>query len=115
MVSPLLLVELEDVLGRKKFSRIAIAEVEQFVAAVQRHAEVVPDAPQPWPQVTRDPADDYLVALAQSAGADALVSGDLDLAELSDLSPPVMRPADFLARVESEGRGRVPPRDVTAV
>ena len=115
VVSPLLLVELEGVLGRKKFSRIAIAEVEQFVAAVQRHAEVVPDAPQPWPRVTRDPADDYLVALAQSAGADALVSGDLDLAELSDLSPPVMRPADFLARVESEGRGRVPPRDVTAV
>ena len=115
VVSPLLLVELEGVLGRKKFSRIAIAEIEQFVAAVQRHAEVVPDAPQPWPQVTRDPADDYLVALAQSAGADALVSGDLDLTELSNLSPPVMRPSDFLARVEVDGRGRVQPPDVPSI
>lgn len=101
VVSPLLLVELEDVLARKKFSRIATAEAEQFVAAVRSHAEVVPDAPKPWQPVTRDPADDYLIALARSAGVDALVSGDVHLTELSGLLPPVMRPVDFLAKIGS--------------
>lgn len=37
---------------------------------------------------TRDPKDDYLVALARVADVDAIVSGDSDLhdAELPDLS-----------------------------
>ena len=48
-------------------------------------SEVVPDAPQPLPAVTRDPKDDYLVALAQSASGDALISGDPHLTELTDL------------------------------
>ena len=62
-----------------------------------------PDAPQPWPTATRDPKDDYLVALARAVGVDGIISGDGDLISLSKLVPPVIRPADFLAMIQ-EGR-----------
>ena len=45
-----------------------------------------PDPTEPSP-VSRDPDDDYLVALADSVRADALVTGDADLLDLAD--PPV--------------------------
>jgi predicted nucleic acid-binding protein len=46
------------------------------------------DDPPPVKGATRDPKDDYLVVLARSAKADAIVSGDGDLhdAELIDVS-----------------------------
>jgi predicted nucleic acid-binding protein len=47
--------------------------------------------------VTRDPGDDYLVALAQAANVDHLVSGDKDLTSLAaTVSPPVLSTAAFL-------------------
>jgi putative PIN family toxin of toxin-antitoxin system len=104
VVSPLLLAELEDVLGRKKFSRITADETRRFVADIRSRAEVVPDAPEPWLAETRDPKDDYLVAFAREAGVDALVSGDVHLTELVDLLPPVMTPAAFLARVVADAK-----------
>jgi len=62
-----LLAEFEDVLGRKKFRRITAEEAQRLVAVVRSRAEVVPDAPEPWRVETRDPKDDYLVALAREA------------------------------------------------
>ena len=105
VVSPEILAELEYVLRRdKKLQRRFSAEdVAIYLRRLRRIAQVLPDAPQPWPEVTRDPKDDYLVALAKSVGVDALVSGDPHLTELVDLVPPVMRPADFLAMLR-EGR-----------
>ncbi|MBB4665057.1 hypothetical protein [Conexibacter arvalis] len=50
----------------------------------------------PIPSVTRDPADDYLVALARAQQVDAIVSGDRDLVEAGIERPPVQRPADFI-------------------
>jgi len=97
-----LLAELEEVLGRKKFRRITADEAQRFVADVRSRAEAVPDAPEPWLVETRDPKDDYLVALARGAGVDALVSGDVHLTELVDLMPQVMTPAAFLARVVAD-------------
>lgn len=38
----------------------------------------------------RDPNDDYLAVLAQAAAVDPIVTGDRDLLELADLSPPAM-------------------------
>jgi hypothetical protein len=76
IVSALLLQELADVLGRAKFRRYVTAdEAERFVADVVALGMLVPD-PQAVHGVTPDPKDDYLVALAQVAQADALVSGD---------------------------------------
>lgn len=39
---------------------------------------------------TRDPDDDYLVALAKDHDADLIVSGDKDLLEWEEQNPPVM-------------------------
>jgi predicted nucleic acid-binding protein len=46
--------------------------------------------------MTADPGDDYLVALAQKADAQCIVSGDAHVVQLGDLNPPVLRPRDFL-------------------
>lgn len=102
VVSPTLMAEFVEVSGRAKFSRIEAPEAEVFTDTLRHRALVVPDAPQPWPAVTRDPDDDYLVALAQAAGVDAIISSDAHLTDLTDVVPSVMRPADFLARVEAE-------------
>lgn len=47
-------------------------------------------------RLTPDPGDDYLVALAQKADAQCIVSGDAHLTRLTDPSPPVPTPPEFL-------------------
>lgn len=51
------------------------------------------------PKATRDPDDDYLVVLARAAGTEAIVSGDGDLTDQSDLDPPVLTPREVLERL----------------
>jgi putative PIN family toxin of toxin-antitoxin system len=99
VVSPRLLDELSEVLRRPKFARWSGGgRGERFAAAFAARAELLPDVPEA--AATRDPGDDYLVALARSAGADMIVSVDLDLldAHLGDVE--VVSPADFLARLD---------------
>jgi predicted nucleic acid-binding protein len=55
--------------------------------------------------VSRDPKDDYLVALARECGADFLVSGDQDLTALSEILPPVRTPAAFLEALATDPEG----------
>ena len=100
VVSPQLLAELDEVLHREKFRRwITVSEAERFIDQVWAIAEVVHDAPQPWPVVSRDPKDDYLAALARAAVVDAIISGDGDLTSLVKLVPTVFTPAGFLALI----------------
>jgi uncharacterized protein len=40
--------------------------------------------------VLRDPTDDFLVALARAASAEAIVSGDADLLDHDGLEPPAI-------------------------
>ena len=102
VVSRHLLDEVRAVFGYERIRRRRpVEETNMFVADLGAIAELAPDAPPPWPAVTRDPKDDYLVALAQSAGVDALISGDVHLTELTNLAPPVVRPADFVAMVRA--------------
>jgi len=49
--------------------------------------------------VTRDPKDDYLVALALGADADAITSGDDDLHAATDLGVEVLTPRELLTRL----------------
>lgn len=42
--------------------------------------------------VLRDPDDDYLVALARVSGANAIITGDKDLLDHTDLRPPAIQP-----------------------
>lgn len=99
ITSPQLLAELARVLARPKFRRYAtVEEVEAFVAEVARYGISLPDPADPAP-VSRDPNDDYLVALARSAAARAVVSGDHDLTEMADADPPVLTPAAAVAQL----------------
>jgi putative PIN family toxin of toxin-antitoxin system len=101
VASPKLLAELADVLARRKFRRwLTHDDVRLFVDAIRQLADMLPD-PSAAPPVTRDPDDDYLVALARAVAADAVVSGDPHLTELHNLEPPVLTPAAFLATINS--------------
>jgi len=51
---------------------------------------------------TRDPEDDYLVAVARESGADFLVSGDSDLTQSRLEGVVVLVPAAFLELLKSE-------------
>lgn len=100
IVSPRLLAELAAVLQRDKFRRyIELDEVTEYVEGVATISETVTDAEQP-PSVSRDPDDDYLVALAQAAGAAAIVSGDADLLALEVPGVRVQSPREFVEALE---------------
>lgn len=88
----MLIDELERVLCRPKFVKYADdPTVSEFVERVARHATAAAD-PADRPAATRDPKDDYLVALARGEGVDAIVSGDRDLLEAGLEDPAVWTP-----------------------
>lgn len=58
-----------------------LERASEFVRTFESRAELADD-PDYRPAVSRDPTDDYLIALARSATVDALVSGDHDLLTL---------------------------------
>jgi len=94
--SPLLLSELEGVLKRPKFRAFAsAAAVEEFVSVIRRTSTVVRDPGPSSGPLTADPKDDYLVALADAAGVDVLVSGDSHLLDATTQIP-VLTPREFL-------------------
>jgi len=101
VVSRHLLNEARTVFGYERIrKRRSVEQTSLFMAGLEVVAELLPDAPQPWPAMTSDPKDDYLIALAKSADVDAIISGDVHLTELVALVPPVLRPADFLALLD---------------
>ncbi len=96
VVSERLLAELRRALAYPKLRvRITQDEATAFVDLLGRGATMLED-PVTAPRRSRDPGDDYLLALAE-VGAAALVTGDQDLLALKDL--PVLSPAVFLERL----------------
>jgi putative PIN family toxin of toxin-antitoxin system len=96
VVSPLLLDELRRVLRREKFRPFLTLELgEQLVEALSRNATVVGDPAEREP-VSRDPGDDYLIALARGVAAHVLVSGDADLLSLGLHDVKIASPREFL-------------------
>lgn len=99
VVSPTLIAELETVLRRPKFDRYgSSSERRSFVKRVATHATLINDAVV-VPKATRDPDDDYLVALARESGVDAIVSLDRDLLEAEVAGVAVWTPAEFVERI----------------
>lgn len=95
VVSPALLAELTDVLGRPKFAHAAAdGRAAAYIAALRRDALQIDDPPDP-PPVSADAGDDYLIALARVARAEMIVSGDRHLTRLNDPVPPVLSPRQF--------------------
>ena len=101
VICPVLLAEVEDVLDRPRLRQRVDPELAQlYMATVRRIADVVTD-PAPIAATTRDADDDYLVALAREHGVDWIVTGDKDLLEWEDQTPPVITPAVFEQMLES--------------
>ncbi len=100
VVSMMLFEELEDVLARPAFTdRIGQEAVDRFLAGLLAIAEWAEDPQGPRDVLTRDPDDDYLLALARAADVDVLVSGDRDLTDLAETQPPIETPAQFSQRL----------------
>ena len=102
--SPSLLAELAEVLGRSKFDAILArsrTSRETALAEVRQLAEVIEPPPLPQP-VCRDSDDDEVLALAISAQADLIISGDNDLLMLQQFnSIPILTPAQAAAMLEA--------------
>ena len=99
VVCPALLSELAEVLGRPSFRRsFTLDEATEFIGAVAGAADEVDD-PSAVDPVSRDPDDDYLVALAREAGADRIVTGDPDLLEVVGPPVPIVLPGVFVAEL----------------
>lgn len=101
IVSPQLVAEVAESLARKK-SGLRPEEVDDYVLQLSRQTLVEdPRDPGRW---SRDPDDDYLVALALAAQAAALVTGDRDLLHMIDPPLPVLTPRAFLDELEAPGQ-----------
>ena len=86
IVSDMLLAELERALAYPKLrARVTLAEADEFVALLRSRAGVATD-PSVTPPRSKDPGDDYLLALAESERA-VLVSGDRHLLDLATEFP----------------------------
>ena len=98
VVSEILLAELRRALGYPKLrKRIPPEKAAAFTNWVRDHATLAEDPPSPPPVGSRDPDDDYLLALAISRRA-YLVTGDQDLLVLTD-DLPILTPAQFATKI----------------
>lgn len=81
-------------------NRISLENATLFVDAIEAIVDLVND-PDEVQTETRDPNDDDLIAPARAHDVGAISSGDEDLLEWEEQSPPVIAPAQF------EDRGSV--------
>lgn len=96
VMCPELLGEVREVLTTRPRLRkwISLQNATLFVETIEAVVDLVED-PGEVEAETRDPNDDYLIALARTHDVDVVVSGDKDLLEWNEQRPPVMTPADF--------------------
>ena len=100
IVCPRLIGEFRDALTSKYFrERFDPVDLAEIVANVEEAATKYAD-PEEITALLRDPDDDYLVALAREADADAIVTGDRDLLDHPGLMP---EPLDSRAACELLG------------
>jgi uncharacterized protein len=90
VVCPRLIAEVERGLRKPYFrDRVNESEASRAIEAI-RAAAVAFDDPVDPPRVLRDSDDDYLLALASIASAQAIVTGDGDLLDHRALDPPAI-------------------------
>jgi putative PIN family toxin of toxin-antitoxin system len=98
VISEMLLTELNRTLGYPKLrKRIPAEKASAFADWVRDYGTVGEDTGGPPPVRSRDPDDDYLLALAISQRA-YLVTGDQDLLVLGD-DLPILTPAQFATKL----------------
>ena len=88
--------ELRDVLNRKKFDRyVTREEREQFLVLLLRQATLVDITEEVY--ACRDPKDDKFLELAVNGRASCVITGDEDLLALHPFRGiPILTPAQFL-------------------
>lgn len=102
VASPLLVEELERALAYPKIrKRISLAEAGDVVRLLRRSAYLSGDPTDPPGVRSKDPGDDYLIALAAEVRA-VIVSGDRHLLRLSKRIP-VQSPKEFLEFLDGKG------------
>ncbi len=90
IICPKLIGEFRDALGNEYFrERFDPDDLAEIVANVEE-AAIQYDDPEEIATLLRDPDDDYLIALARVAKADAIVTGDHDLLDHPGLQPPAI-------------------------
>jgi putative PIN family toxin of toxin-antitoxin system len=98
VISEMLLAELTRALGYPKLrKRIPAEKAAAFINWLRDHGSLAVDPEVPPPVGSRDPDDDYLLALAINQRA-YLVTGDQDLLVLGD-DFPILTPALFTIKL----------------
>jgi putative PIN family toxin of toxin-antitoxin system len=96
-----IVVEIIDVLGRTKFRtkyHIEPDDITELINLIRLRGELV--VPTQTVSACRDPKDDKFLEAALVAQTDCIVSGDTDLLVLTPFQDiPILRPAEFLARL----------------
>ncbi len=83
-------------------SRIASDQLDSLLDQIERNVTVVEDPPGAPLRATRDPGDDFVIALALHHNVDIIVSGDKDLLVLDPIGDiRVVPPAVFMEFIES--------------
>lgn len=100
--SQALILELEDVLPRRKFGRRVAASGFTIAELVARYALLAPVmVPAVIARVSADPDDDHVLACALGAQADLIVSGDRHLLDLKAYQGiPIVSAAEALRTIE---------------
>lgn len=93
---PSLISEVTSVLLERPRMRrwIAIGKAQRYLSTLRHMVVMMPD-PTGFPSTTRDAKDDYLIALAQAAAADFIVTGDQDILTWALQNPPTITPSQF--------------------
>jgi putative PIN family toxin of toxin-antitoxin system len=103
VASDRLVAELAALTQRPWFrERVGGQQTHRLIADLRQRALVAAE-PENVRPVSRDPDDDYLVALARSTAVDALVSGDRDLTELVLTDVKILTPRVFLEQLADLG------------
>ena len=100
---PELIEEVRDVLtNRQRLRRwIDLDRAIDYVATIEATVTLFDD-PFEVVEETRDPGDDYLIALALASSAMWIVTGDKDLLEWTGQHPPTLAPAAFEAWLKEQ-------------
>ena len=94
-----LIEEIRDVASRDKIRKyLGPADLDDLLAIINAFCQFATIEAEVAPIAVRDPKDLYLLALADTIGADYIVSGDADLTDLAKYNQTsIIKLADFKA------------------
>ena len=97
-----LIEEIRDVASRDKIRKyVSEADLDDLLAIINAFCQFATIEAEVAPTAIRDPKDLYLIALADTIGADYIVSGDADLTDLGQYKQTrIMKLADFKAMMQ---------------